>query len=111
MISFRSLVYRRMFSHSALLIVVLVLVVLSVFIRPTTREFFEDKPMSEETGSTEKNEPSAMDQLQEIRKILKCDGNIELKDPEIMLNTIATLLQCKSASTTTPASPPSTNVA
>ena len=90
------------FSHFNVLMITVILVALSVIVRPTTREFFEDKPMSEagaaETGkASEKNEPSAMDKLQEIRNILQCDGKLELKDPEIMLNTIATLLQCKPA--------------
>jgi len=35
-----------------------------------------------------------MDKIDEIRKTMKCPGNIELKDPDIMYNLLETMLQC-----------------
>jgi hypothetical protein len=99
-------------THPILLIIVAVLMVLSWFLRPKTFEGFEEstsKEMKEEgaTNSLEKDTstpkdketekestPTPMDKINEIRKTMKCPGNIELKDPEIMYNLLETMLQC-----------------
>lgn len=105
-------------THSILLIIVAVLMVLVWFLRPKTFEGFEEsksKVMKEEGSvnskddksdtekvkeadtdkiSTKEKEPTSMDKIDEIRKTMKCPGNIELKDPDIMYNLLETMLQC-----------------
>ena len=93
-------------THSILLIIVAVVMVLLWFLRPQTFEGFEEsksKEMKEEgslnskddKNDTEKDkEPTSMDKINEIRKTMKCPGNIELKDPDIMYNLLETMLQC-----------------
>lgn len=105
-------------THSILLIIVAIVMVLSWFLRPKTFEGFEEstsasKEMKEEgavnslekekdTSAPKENDketekestPTAMDKINEVRKTMKCPGNIELKDPEIMYNLLETMLQC-----------------
>lgn len=82
---------------------VVFLVLVSLLMRPKTYERFEDKPMTEDATVTveteKKSEPTVMDTLMEVRKLMKCDGSFDIKDPQITYDAIQTLLQCKKVPT------------
>ena len=89
------------FNHLTLIGVTVLLILISFFMRPNTYERFEDKPMTEDATVTveseKKSEPTSMDILMEVRKLMKCDGSFDIKDPQITYDAIQTLLQCKKA--------------
>lgn len=85
-------------NHLSLIGIVVVLVLVSFFMRPSTYERFEDKAMTEDKAvivTEKKSEPTSMDTLNEVRKLMKCDGSFESKDPQVTYDAIQTLLQCK----------------
>lgn len=89
-------------NHLTLIGIVVILLLVSFFMRPVSYERFEDKPMTEEATVTveteKKSEPTVMDTLNEVRKLMKCDGTMDIKDPQITYDAIQTLLQCKKPS-------------